>query len=599
MTRKTYHLRPLRRRVPAGQEWIYPFIARWQNNAPGDLGILRFGFDLFDETLLDPKFGVAGWVSEAFEQILEFYPAFKKTDRAHVIRTYRDGSKTTWMQIFILYLILVGDYGIYWEDNLLPDAKFIRYRGKTFDEADKKVDTIRMELITNQKLIRVFGEMTPTFKEVKRLKLRDNVKLMMLKNGKVIRPFGLNQPSRGDNIRGMRPDIDINDDVEDNKNTKTESLREHNYNDVIGDQFGGIKDNGMLINILNLVHPDAMGAKFIKNPDIWRIQDHTATKFIVDPDTGEETEVSDWERRFSVSYYKKLERFFTRNGKYHIFRREYYNEIISEMEYKLIYFNGKYVRREGHNWLEVEQPDGSKKLINCFIVVSADPAISEDKRASDSAIVVNAFCSDGQRRVIDLSLGKFDINDRFANEEDRPAILATTPEEMSRIIKKGTVQEVARKVMQYNANAWVIEKAGQQLGWYNDTKDLLKRLGKAIPSLAYKPTEKKETKLTEGLMNRFSAGNYEIYEKLPHLKALEASIRQFPSKMDILDAIFNSEQIGRVPKRYNIDLYGMAQQHSAFEIEDKKNNQGRITRAHNPITNPKAFLGEAEAYVLI
>lgn len=558
-------IKPIRKHLPPK---LKPYFHRWQSNYDEkNLGIINFGFDLFPRTL-DKKLGLADWVAPAFVKALRFKPGMRKIDRAHAIATFRDGSKTTWFnKLLTLYLVLCGQYGIYFEDYLIPEANYIRIRAKTQEKSEEKLTNIVTEF-SNQDIVELFGDLQPNLKEIKEQRLKFTTKLAILRNRYILQAVGLNMPSRGANIFDRRPKVDINDDVEDKDNTKTESAREYNRKEILSEQFAGLADDGLTIYIGNYVHSDCTLAHLLKPDSGWQTQFHTLTYF-----DAEGKEHSSWEKRFPLSYVRKLESWYKKQpGGYAKFRLEYYNEVISESEFKLITFNGEYKRANNRNWvkLRLKDYDGEAKIrnVNSMIVVSGDPATMQG--SSKGVVAVVAYGSDGKRRVLDLEVRHdFDINDRYKADSPIRPLLAQKPEELKYVYRRGLIESMARKIIQYNADAFVLENAGQQIVWFTGLSDLLMRLGIKCQGMPYHPKEDKEVKLKLGLMPLFSVDLYEFREDIRDLHHAKTEITTFPhSTLDILDALFNSEQIGRVPPQI----------------------------AHNPLWIPGRDIGSPEDY---
>jgi hypothetical protein len=551
-------LKPVRKRIPNKE--LLRALVRWQNNSdPNDLGIIRFGFELFPHKL-KRKYGTAPWVRTAFSDVLRYSPEMMKIDRSHAICTYRDGSKSTWFaDIFPLYATLVGEYGIYWRDYRLPLMDYIRIRAKTQEEAEKRITNATSEFTLNDQLISLFGNLEPTLKEVKDRKLKNQAKLLMLLNGNVYQAQGLNRPSRGANVRGKRPKLDINDDVENKENTKTAHQRKENAKEILSEQFGGLAHDGLTIYIGNYVHEDCLMKHLLKNPG-WHPQYYQITYF-----DKNGVEKSSWEARYTMKYIRALESWYKGHeelGGYKLARMEFWNEIISDKDYQVKWRKGRYVRKNDMNWIELEDSKGDKKLLRAYIVISGDPAISKEKRASFPAITFTAFCSDGNRYILGAIHRRLDINDRYYNESDKRKVnvIALTTEELGYIKERGMVQEMARAIIRYKADGFVLENAGQQLAWYNDLDlNIIQPLGIKVDKMWYHPKDEKVYKLETQLLNWFSAGKYYILNDAPNGKVIEAQIKTFPdSKLDILDALHNAEVLGRthLPKKGNITATG-------------------------------------------
>ena len=541
------NLRPIRKHPPAdASPELLEHLGRWQNNSPEGLGFFDYCFDLFPDIVL-PEYGLPDWAFPAFSQVLEWKPGYDKFNKQHLLCTPRDFAKTTYVKMLVSYCITVGQYGIYWNNTLLPEFDLIRFRGKNFEEAEKRTFDIRA-LINSPRVVKLFGALKPTYREVRVEEMKANVKLMMFKNGYVLVPLGLNQPSRGFNIKNKRPKLDIDDDVENKDNTKTQGSREYNQGEILGEQLGGLDQRGMTIYIYNMVHPQCAGKAF-EDSGVWKTipeRYHKATYF---DEKG--VEHSSWEKRFPMSYWKRAENFYRKNNKYKIFRLEYYNETVGEGEYTAVFFAGEYERKEDMNWVKIRDAQGKETWHKAYIVVSGDPAISDDKDASIPAISVVAFCSDRKRRILDIRMNKYDIVDRYLPDKaPSNGVLALTSEDLSNVKKRGMVSEMARLIIRYNADMFVLERAGAQTAWYNDLIDLIDKLYRAgilrkKPSATtYHPNENKTIKLTENLMNHISAGSYEILESIPHKRLIEVAIESFPGgNKDILDSIHNAERM--------------------------------------------------------
>jgi hypothetical protein len=550
-----FPLKPIRKR-PENTE-LLRHLPRWQsNNSPEDLGIIRFGFEMFPD-ILKRELGVADWVRQALYEVLRYTPGDKKIDRCHAICTYREGSKTTWFAVILpLYFMLVGQYGIYHKEHLLPEVDYVRVRGKNLDEAEKKMQNVATHF-TDEKVEKLFGRLQPTLKEIKDKSLKKTSSFIILLNGYIYQALGITQPSRGALIKGRRPKMDIDDDVQNNESCRSEIDRKKVANEVIAEQFGGLHDEGLTIFIGNYVHEECMLRHLLKNPG-WKPQFYAIVKVDKDGDPildANGNMIPDWKAKNSLEYIKGLEKWYSEHeelGGRRYYMREYMNKIVADKDYKLLYYSGEYRRAYGANWLvkkNTREGEYHEEWIRAFVVVSIDPSISTKTGSSDGVITVTMFCSDKKRRVHDVSLGKFDIRDRYFDESKRPPILANTPEQLQNVKRRGGVEEVVRKILQYHADAWVSENAGQQLAWYNDIKELLERLNLGnIPGLPYHPTDEKVYKLETGLLNLFAAGYYEINFNMVYKKAVENQVESFPeNKMDILDALHNAEKIGRIP----------------------------------------------------
>ena len=129
---------------------ILPYLSRWKsNNSKNNLGVARFIFDLmylnqqrgYLPLLKDFKmeYGIAPWAADSLSQLYFYRPDMGKEDRCFGIETYREGSKTFWYAFESpVYDILVGQYGIYCDNYILPEMDYQVFRAKNGKEAKKK-----------------------------------------------------------------------------------------------------------------------------------------------------------------------------------------------------------------------------------------------------------------------------------------------------------------------------------------------------------------------------------------------------------------------------------------------------------------------------
>lgn len=573
----------------------------WQNNSSTYSGFLKWAWDFFSvrldnyekesTKLLIQDYHVPDWWETAIHMIMRYYPGMRKVNRANAIATYRDGAKTSLLQLIMAYFTYIGKYGIYWENNLLPRVKFTRYRSKNFGEASKKMDTLKL-LMEDADIIKVFGSRKPSYSDKLKGISKDNIHILITNEHEIFLPFGIEQSARGHNILGRRPDLDIADDVETTGNTKTAKSREYIWEEIMAEQFGGLKDDGMFVFIFNYVHPQGAGATIVESvkknvTSNWNILVRKLSYDSYDAN-GNKIIIPDWPERYNVNYIKGLEEFYKiKQRDYSIFRREFYNEFIADEEYIVNEYEGRYIRREGINWLELIRPDGSTVLVPHKFYVSVDPAISEDKRSSDAVIAVTAVAPDGKRRVHELKVGKYDNRDRYLDDAKRPPVIALTEEEMTGIRRKGLVEETVRTIIKYNADLWIIERAGQQLAWYNDVIDILRRLGLGFSGTTYHPTDEKVYKIKSGLLSKMAAGMYEINKYLLYKTRLISALKSFPNELDIFDALHNVEPFITVPKDLSI-------QHGQVVNKEKKDKSNKLPPA---LANPERYIGQVETFL--
>lgn len=592
-------MKPLRKSPP---NHLIPFLERWQsNNSPDDLGVCRFIFDIYElskrkgypDLIRDfkPKYGVAPWARQALYEYFNFYPGMQKEDRCFAYATYREGTKTTWFSWALpLYETLVGQYGIYFQDQLFPEVDYQVLKGKTGKEAMKRLMNISSTL--NKPIIHdLFGNLKPSYKQVKDKDGKDQSNLLILTNQYVFESGGIEQPIRGFNVLQMRPKKVTYDDPENYENTKTQERRKNNRNEVMQEAFGAIVDNGSLIYIGNKIHSDDTLGKLLdpKNKQ-WKKQFHTITytkgpKGEKLPGKGNlETEICDWPQRDTIARIKRRKEWYEGQpdmGGLAGFLKEYYNIISSEVEFKIKEFNGEYFSKFGINWLKINTSAGPVYR-NVNIYVGNDPAISEKKLSSDAVIAVIAVDGYHNRYVLEISRGKYDIRDRFFDGAVLPKIVATTPEEIKGIRRKGSAEECVRMFLKYKAQGISIETFGQQMTFYNETKQILDQLGLKPTIMPYAgrgpkggSTDSKTGRIRQVPLAYFESGKYFIKDDMEEKPELKSEIETFPySGLHILDAVHIAEQLVSAPKPIVWDHLGN------FVLKAKKEKETPTERSN-------------------
>ena len=577
---KTAELPELRKTPP---NELLPYLPRWiHNNSRNDLGICRFMFDLmwmnqkmgFMPLLKDFKmeYGVAPWAKDGLAMYYTYEEGMTIEDRTYAITTYRNGSKTFWFSFSSpFYEGTVGQYGIFHKGVMLPEVDYQILRAKTGKEGKKRLMNIS-SFLNNQIVKMLFGDLKPTFKQVKDKEGKDTGDLLILANKYIYETSGIDQPSRGMNIFQIRPKKILFDDVQNRENTKTPDRREQCDREVMEESFPAVDDNGVMVYICNRTHEDDTGGKLMHADNKqWKKQFHTLTVKIINgkkyPGVGDlENEVPEWPRRWDIERIKKMRDWWVTQPKLGGMRgwlKEKYNIIKSEAEYELKYHDAKYLRAFGQNWLVFNDTD----YINVDIVIGCDPAISEKKDTSDAVISALAFAPDKKRYVLEQSSGKYDINDRFIDPLYNPRNgVVALDDEVAEIRRKGSVGEMIRMLIKYSAYGVSVETAGQQGTFFNDLCDKLTRLGLAPVKFPYTGGyEKKTEKNKECPLAYFELGMYYLR---PDMAKLKAEVDAFPfAKQDHIDSLRIAEQIRRFPALIKFNPLGLKQPTDYTPIE--------------------------------
>jgi hypothetical protein len=579
------------------------YLGRWQqNNSPEDLGITRFVFDLYEINRqlgypplirdFKPEYGTAPWAADALASWFKYEPGMTKDDWCHVVATHREGSKTTWYSFILpVYLMLIGQHGIYFNGNLLPEFDYTVLRGKNNKEAQKRIMNING--FFNRPLLKtLFGELKPTFKEVREKEGKDSGSLLILPNGYMFECSGIEQPSRGLNLFSVRPKLFIFDDVQNKENTKTSDRRNQIDEEVMMESFGAVADEGSMIYIGNKVHRlDTLGRLLDEENPIWKKHFYTLTvkknaDGTTSPGVGDlENEVPLWNKRWTMQKVIKRRHFYEsqpRLGGLRGFLKEYYNIIKSDADYKIKYYIAEYRRVHGINWLVFKNSDGSENYKNIFITMGLDPAISEKKKACDSALTALATDSAHNRYVLTQRFGKWDIHDRYFDEFSEHPILSVTSDDLVKIKRRGSVEELGRMALEFNPDAIDIEaEVGQQWTFYNETAALLKKIGyPKVPIPEKSPSEGKEEKLKQVPLMHFESGIYYLPGKIDtvtgkivardDVKQLENDITSFPDcPKDRLDSLYLAEQVIQFPREIPYQPLGYPKVDSDKELMRK------------------------------
>lgn len=534
------------------------------------------------------EYGVAPWAKDSLAMYYHYEPGMTVEDRTYGILTYRLSSKTFWFTFESpIYELTLGPYGIFCNGHMLPEVDYQVLRSKTNKEAKKRLMNVSSFL--NRPMIKhFFGDLKPTFREVKEKEGKDTGDLLMLSNGYYFEAAGIDQTVRGLNINNVRPKKILFDDVQNRENTKTEDRRRQCDREVMEESFPAVDDvNGCLVYICNRVHEDDTGGKII-NPanKQWKKQYHTLTVKVIDgikyPGDGDlENEVPEWSQRWNIDRIKKMRDWWVTQpqlGGNRGWLKEKYNKIKSDAEYDIKYHDAKYLRAFGHNWLVFDE----KEYVNVEIVICCDPAISPKKKASDSVITALAFAPDKKRYVLEESYGKYDINDRFfdINYTPRNNIVALG-DEVIHIRRKGVVGEMVRMLLKYQAFGLSVETAATNETFFNELCNTLDRLAIAAIKFSYKGADgSKEAKNEITPLGYFELG---IYHIRPNMTALKAQIDAFPfTKQDHIDALHIGEQIARFPAPVRYDPLGIRPQPTFESIEPANTygeGDGHLTRS--------------------
>jgi len=268
---------------------------------------------------------------------------------------------------------------------LYRDSRFIIMMGASADTAMEQTENMKAELGTNERIRAVFGKVVSDSVS----KEEWNVWFTDDQVGAKVLPRGAGQKVRGRKYRQYRPDLILVDDLENDKNIKSELMREDvkkwffsslmNLTDVYG-------DTGRIIVVGTIMHQDSLLSNLLELPDWEKIVLSLA-------DDNMHSNIPEW---YSDDQVIELRESLRRAGELDKFYMEFMSTVTSGEDglFRASYFT----------YYEEEELKGRGGLET---VVLADPARTTGTRSADSAIM--AVTLDGERDrlyVRDIYAGK-------------------------------------------------------------------------------------------------------------------------------------------------------------------------------------------------
>lgn len=269
-----------------------------------------------------------------------------------VRKIHRDGAKTTFTQMLVIYLMCRGKF-----KNLL-------WVSKSNDGAMEMLRAVRLQLEANQRLINDYGEF-------KTLGAWTDDKFVT-RQGVSFRAIGKGQSPRGAKEEENRPDVIICDDIDDDEEVLNKTRLDKSWDWMTGALFGCFSVDG---DILFLV----LNNKIAKDCLVERaseVADDSETVNLLD-ENGNVT----WPERFSLEDCQyMIKKMGTR-----LSQREYFNNPITE---------GKNFKSE---WI---QHKPMKSLKDYSVLLSyLDPSFKSGKHADHKALILLGLCK-GEIHVI-------------------------------------------------------------------------------------------------------------------------------------------------------------------------------------------------------
>lgn len=218
--------------------------------------------------------------------------------------------------------------------------------------------------------------------------------MIILKNGSVIIAKGMGQPIRGLNFNGIRPDLMLLDDPEDENNTKTPEAMSNNMDWVLKAAEPALDvRHGKFVVVGTPIHQRCI-VETLNGYTSWK----TVRYSYLYEDEGEEKSI--WEEVLSADTLKTMRDEARANGKLSVFYAERMCQIVGDesqlfREEYLKYFQGSLVIQGNDKFLKVYQEDGvtylEPKIIPVNVFMGVDPASSTKSTADYSVIFPIAY----------------------------------------------------------------------------------------------------------------------------------------------------------------------------------------------------------------
>ena len=223
---------------------------------------------------------------------------WRSADEYVCIEAFREGAKTTLSEEFLLIEALFGNF------------KYLLIFGETYTKACQRIEAIKHELLTNQRIYTLFGKQKgSTWSENK----------IVLPNGVAIEAHGWEEEIRGFKHLDSRPDRAYLDDIENKENTRDSKAVDKSWGKLFTELIPAMdKENGK-IRITGTPLADDCLVRRCANSEHFV----TARFPICDRDIDDVEAVSTWPDRYPMEWIRKKKKMFSDSGKLGEFNQEY------------------------------------------------------------------------------------------------------------------------------------------------------------------------------------------------------------------------------------------------------------------------------------
>ena len=228
-------------------------------------------------------------------QIMDLW---QSADELVCIEAFREGAKTTLSEEFLLIEALYGNF------------KYLLIFGETYTKACQRIEAIKHELITNQRIYTLFGKQKgSTWSENK----------VVLPNGVAIEAHGWEEEVRGFKHLDARPDRAYLDDIENSERVRDKGAVDKSWKKLHLELLPAMDKERGRIRITGTPLADDCLVRRCSNSKDWV----TARFPICDREIEHPEAKSAWESRYPMTWIREKKRYYETNGLLREFNQEY------------------------------------------------------------------------------------------------------------------------------------------------------------------------------------------------------------------------------------------------------------------------------------
>lgn len=284
---------------------------------------------------------------------------------------------------------------------LFEDRKFVVLVSDTYDQAVLFLQDIKTELLDNDDLVATFGEIVLE-------KDAENDIICRMQNGSRFRIIakGSEQKVRGLKWDGMRPDLIVCDDLENDEIVLNKERREKFRHWFFSALLPCRSDRGIVRIVGTILHMDSLLERLMPKP--WDKKHTVATELRLSSNKPRAGWLSVkykahspdfkcilWPEKWSEERLKQERQRYIDQGMPEKYSQEYLNEPIDD--------SNAFFRQE--DFLPMGSQDKEKIKTH---YISVDFAISEKERADYTAMVVGGLDESGNLHIVDVLRGRWD-----------------------------------------------------------------------------------------------------------------------------------------------------------------------------------------------